>query len=179
MDEILDTPLGLTPVMENSEVDTNVGSGDLNTPREETPYQIRVKRRIRFSAQKLRQNERKSDDDTGIQRKLNYGAIKPRRINTNESKEPICGHVKIKYDVEYDEMDTDHEWKVKDHEDYMVVNCRNHSEYEDKVGEMNNLNTDDLTGENEELVDDINDIRLSSEEHTEDDWSSGVNDNER
>ena len=162
--------------MEDIETDTNAAPEESCTPREETPYQKRVKRRMHFSAQKLRENERKYDGDTTrIKRKLNYSANKATRISTPKSREPTkYNHLKIKDNEEYNVTDTNHDWRVKNHEDYMVVDCRNYSEVQDKSGEMIKQTADDLTDENEELVDDINDIKLSSEDTTEDDWSEGV-----
>ena len=144
--------------------------------RQETPYQKRLKRRIHFSGQKPREKDN-SADEANAKRKLSKDTNKMLWINKERSR-PV-GDVKIKTRVEYNEGDKNHKWRLKDYEDYMVVDCRNDINKEDYQGEtISRISTDAIT-DFEQLVNDIGHVHLNNNESQEGYWNERKEGNRR
>ena len=174
LDDILNCPLEMTSIMEGKETMQRKDKSDI--PQQETPYQKRLKRRIHFSGQKLRENAN-SAEDVNAKRKLIKDTNKTLWINKDGCSP--CGDVKVERHVEYSKVDKNHKWRIKDYEDYMVVDCRNDMSKEDYQSETMNITSTDVITEYEQLVDDIDHVHLGNNGSQEDCWNQRKEGNRR
>ena len=156
----------MASIMEGKEIMQGTDKSD--APQQETPYQKRLKRRIHFSGQKLRENDN-SAEDVNAKRKLTKDINKALWINKDRSSP--YGDAKMEGNVEYNKVDKNHKWRIKDYEDYMIVDCRNDTDKEDYQSETMNITSTDVINEFEQLVDDIDHVHLSNNGSQEDCWN--------
>ena len=149
-------------------MDTNVRDSiqrlsDGNTPsHQETPYQKRLKRRSHFSGQKHTENGSGSTSSNTPKKNVYKGRNKSVRITKQCYSPCSSSDTNVTTDVEYSEVDTDHEWRIKDHKDYMVVDCREDINREYYQGEKSREMSVNVEAGYEQLVDGINDVHLSN-----------------
>ena len=174
MDDILNCPLGVTSIMEHKEAIQRKDESEIS--QQETPYQKRLKRRIHFSGQKPKERD-SSTEEMNAKRKLSKGTNKTLWIN-KERCSPFCD-VKMKRRVEYNEVGKNHKWRMKDYEDYMVVDCRNDISKEDYQGETMSTTSTDAINDFEQLIDDISHVHLSNNGSQEGCWNERKDGNRR